>query len=246
MNVSLSSQILSTFNYIDGFQLVFGSLCNILIIVTCLRESLKNNSSFILMKFISISNLIGLLGASSVRFFNQVLQLNMQYYNWTFCKVNTVINLFTFEWIIWIISFVPLQIHFSIKYSNFQQKYLTSFSIHVVCSFVGAILLVANSSLMFVEDVRPKSFNMSDGTLSDSFLLCFVPLEIENVLKYILLVNFIFIYSFHLNKNETLVFKDFILDFKGFNINYVCFCVARLHDFYVSYNQRTSQIKETS
>lgn len=194
MNFSLSSQILITFNYIDGFQLVVGSLCNILIIVTCSRESLKNNSSFVLMKFISISNLIGLLGASSVRFFNQVLKLNMESNNWTFCKINTVINLFTFEWILWIISFVPLQIHFSIKYSNLHQKYLTSFSTHVVCSCIGAILLVANSSLMFVEDFRPKSSDISDGTLSDSFLLCFVPLEIENVLKYVLIVHFIYIH----------------------------------------------------
>lgn len=190
MNTTLSSQIFVVFSFIDGFQLVLGSLCNILVMITCSRENLFNNFSFILIKFISIANLTNLLGGSSVRFFNQILELHMEYNNWTFCKVNTAISLFTFQWISWSISLIPLQIHFSIKYGNFYKKHLSPKLLHLICLSIGAILLIANFTLVFVDDFRFESSNSLNTTIiPDLVLQCLAPFSFTNYIKYILIVN---------------------------------------------------------
>ena len=173
-------------SYFKSIEFILGTLTNILSVVLCLRPRLRKSPTFFFIAFISISNIIESISISSTWFFNLVLNLNLQTQSWTWCKLNTLFNFFSFHWNIWIFSCIPLEIYLSVKFKNFRKDYSTSRHTIIFLTLHGIFLFVFNSSILFLDDIRPNTNDTDIMTLT-----CLTPFAIKSYYTYILSVNFL-------------------------------------------------------
>ena len=191
-------------SYFKSVEFILGTLTNILSVVVCSRPRLRKSPTFFFIGFVAVSNLIESVSISSTWFFNLVLDLNLETQSWTWCKLNTLFNFFSFHWTICIFTCIPLEIYLSVRFKNFRKDYSTSRQTIVFLSVLGFIMLLFNSSILFLDDNRPNTNDTDLMTLS-----CLTPFAIKSYYTYTLSVIKFYFLTFLTLKGRKWVFISF-------------------------------------
>lgn len=179
-------------NYLMGVELVFGLAVNLLILVICSRKKLRAVPTFVFIWFIAYSNFGHLIIVSLTSFINQVLQLNWEINNWTWCRLCTLFKLTSFQWNSWMIAAMTLEVYLSVRIRNFRQKYSTMTKTGFICSLLGLCLFVLNCSVMGLHDIR---LSLANTSVTERIMLCLSPFSIKEYyaqLSMVMLFNFFY------------------------------------------------------
>lgn len=85
-----------------GLDIIYGLAFNSLILIVCARKRLRQMSTFIFIAFSAFSNLLALVGYPFNNFLSQLLNQNSKYLDENWCKFSVFLNVFAFEWTIWL------------------------------------------------------------------------------------------------------------------------------------------------
>lgn len=179
------SLIVSILNYLNGIELIFGTVLNVLTIFICAREKLRKTPTFIFMGFISISNLLKITIVSSTGFIDELFHLDLASKSWAWCKLINYIDRLTFNWCSWLFITVTLEVFLSVHITNFRKKYLTLRRTVLLGSFYGSFFALLESPVLFLSDLRDTNM-----TNLSSITVCLAPYSINTFYSYFLIVSF--------------------------------------------------------
>ena len=92
--------------YYPLFLILFGSICNILIVITCSR--LKDQITFQLLSFMAVSDIISLFHWNMNHFINNVLNIDIDDISIFWCKFSYIFQVTSLQYSAWLLVNKPL------------------------------------------------------------------------------------------------------------------------------------------
>lgn len=184
----------SIFNYFSSIEIVFGSLCNVLTIVVCLREKLRSLASFIFIAFMSVSSLIVILTIGLVKFINETFRLELERETSWWCKFYIFFDFFSYQWISWLIVCYTLELYFSVRWHNFRRRFSTTIRSFYISICIGLITFTLNSPAWSIEYLESTDLNLTKMNTNVFFIICSNTYKVESFVSYFMIVRFYFNY----------------------------------------------------
>ena len=178
--------------YIDGIVSIFACLAHLLIFLACLRPNLRKMASFNLIAFMSISCTLELISISFFNLVHQIAGRDPSEPNEFWCRFQAFFNIFSLQWISWLMVAHSFEILLTIRYPAFRKKFSL---IKVTIAFsisTGFILAFLNIPALFIIQVTDESSDSFSNQTSQ--FICLVTkynTDLPNSIIYVTIVSFI-------------------------------------------------------
>lgn len=109
-------ELFTVFDNIYGVESLLGSVLNVTTIVVCCTKSLRKIPSFIIILFISLSNITILLTTGLPYLVEYYTSVDFTSTNLIWCKLNLFFQIFSYNWSSWLLVKIKLSTFYFLVY----------------------------------------------------------------------------------------------------------------------------------